>query len=372
MRGANKKHSRRTGRVVLVATAVFAVGAGAVAAMGIGLPADETSTAGHSILPPATAKVTMQTLVDTQSKTGKLSYGDSISVSGKSTGTVTSVPVPDSVIKKGKELYRVDNTPVILMYGSLPMYRELKVDIVGPDVKQFEQNLWDLGYRGFTVDEKYTGTTATAVEKWQKDLGFPESGRTGAVDEDRVVYAPDAVRVDIVKASLGDSAKPGDTVLLYTGTVRGATVELSMSDQRLAVKDAAVTVTLPDGKAMNGTITRTQTKISEDSGSGQTGADDSADAETKIVVTVSFDDPNVTSGFDQASVDIGFTAAKHENVLTVPVTALLTLTEGGYGVQVVEGETTRIVAVETGMFANGRVEVKGGNVTEGMTVGVPA
>jgi multidrug efflux system membrane fusion protein len=65
-------------------------------------------------------------------------------------------------------------------------------------------------------------------------------------------------------------------------------------------------------------------------------------------------------------------AGEREDVLTVPVAALLALREGGYGVEVVEGTSTRIVAVDTGLFAGGRVEVTGEGLTEGMTVGMPS
>jgi hypothetical protein len=58
-------------------------------------------------------------------------------------------------------------------------------------------------------------------------------------------------------------------------------------------------------------------------------------------------------------------------VLTVPAAAPLALAEGGYGVQVVDGDRTRIVAVQTGLFAGGRVEVTGDGLTEGLTVGMP-
>jgi len=61
----------------------------------------------------------------------------------------------------------------------------------------------------------------------------------------------------------------------------------------------------------------------------------------------------------------------NEDVLAVPVAALLALPKGGFGVQVVDGDTTRIVAVKTGMFAAGQVEVSGRDVAEGVTVGVP-
>jgi multidrug efflux system membrane fusion protein len=44
---------------------------------------------------------------------------------------------------------------------------------------------------------------------------------------------------------------------------------------------------------------------------------------------------------------------------------------GGFAVQVVDGGTTRQVPVRTGLFADGRVEITGDGLAEGMTVGVP-
>lgn len=82
-------------------------------------------------------------------------------------------------------------------------------------------------------------------------------------------------------------------------------------------------------------------------------------------------DPKALTGFEQASAKVAFTAAERPDVLTVPVAALLALAEGGYGVQLVEGASTRIVAVETGLFASGRVEVSGAELAEGATVGMP-
>jgi hypothetical protein len=75
---------------------------------------------------------------------------------------------------------------------------------------------------------------------------------------------------------------------------------------------------------------------------------------------------------DQAPVVVRLTAQTVENVLTVPVAALVALAEGGYGVQVVTGSTSRYVAVELGMFADGRVQVTGDGITEGTRVAVPS
>lgn len=56
-------------------------------------------------------------------------------------------------------------------------------------------------------------------------------------------------------------------------------------------------------------------------------------------------------------------------MLTVPVEAIVALREGGYGLQIVRASTTTTVRVETGMSADGRIEVTGAGLAEGMQVG---
>jgi hypothetical protein len=53
----------------------------------------------------------------------------------------------------------------------------------------------------------------------------------------------------------------------------------------------------------------------------------------------------------------------------VPVIALLARPGGGYGVEVVAGGRTRLVAVTPGLFADGWVQVEG--VRPGQRVAVP-
>jgi peptidoglycan hydrolase-like protein with peptidoglycan-binding domain len=347
--------------VVVVLVAMLAVTAGVAAASGFGLPDRGGHPQAHSDLPPATAKVTRQTLVDTQTEDGELGHGDTTTVSARLAGTVTALPAVGATVERGEALYRVDNTPVVLLYGTLPAYRALSPGTKGDDVKQFEQNLYALGYRGFTVDSTYSETTADAVKKWQGDLGLP---KTGTVELGRVSYAAGAVRVEAQKLAVGDASQPGAEVLSHTGTARVVTVKLAVSDQRLATVGATVSAKLPDGKTIPGKITRTQTVIQPAEGQNP--------ATTKIQVTVSFADGTALAGLDEATVQVGFTASRRANVLTVPVAALLALAEGGYGVQVVDGSSSRIVAVQTGLFASGRVEVSGDGLAEGTTVGMPA
>jgi multidrug efflux system membrane fusion protein len=339
-----------------VAVVGVVAAAGAVTAATVGFGGTKTDPPTHDALPPATAQVTRQTLLDQEKQNGTLGYGTESTLKNQLGGTYTAITGTGTVVRRGETLYRVDNLPVILMYGTLPAYRALSSGTKGADVKQFEQELRNLGYTGFTVDEKYDGNTAGAVKKWQKKLGLEQ---TGTVELGRVVFGAGELRVGALKAGIGDKAQPGGEVFITTGTARLVTVKMAMSDQRLAAKGAAVKATLPDGKTYDGTITDVATVV-ETSGESST---------TKVQVSIAL--ATAVEGFADATVQVLFTADQRKDVLTVPVAALLALAEGGYGVQVVGNGQTKLVAVETGLFSGGRVEVRGADLREGLTVGMP-
>jgi peptidoglycan hydrolase-like protein with peptidoglycan-binding domain len=366
MSEVGRRRRRRASRVAIATAAVAAVGAAVVAANGVGLTdvfgGGDSDSQDTTSLPPATAQVTRQTLVDTQTESGVLGYGEATRLAGRVVGALTWLPATGATVSRGKALYRVDNAPVVLLYGGLPAYRALSPGTKGADVKQFERNLRALGYSGFGVDNKYNSSTEKAVKRWQAHLGLP---RTGKVELGRVCYAPAAVRVEGHGADLGDPLGPGAPVLTYTGLSQVLTVELPFDYRRLAKKGAAVTVTLPDGKEVPGKISATAMKV-------KPAEREDEEDQSVIEVTVTAKDPKTIAGLDEAVLDVAFTASERRDVLTVPVAALLALPEGGYGIELVEGERTRIVPVKTGLFARGRVEVSGEGVTEGATVGMPA
>ena len=125
-------------------------------------------------------------------------------------------------------------------------------------------------------------------------------------------------------------------------------------------------------------------------------------SEERIKATISYIDPVVTQGqngdfievkldisskedvkvYDQAPVDVFVTSEVSQDVLYVPVNALIALAEGGYALEIYNGESevgvfegvsgvdTTYVGVEIGVFTDGFVEVSG-NISEGMIVVVP-
>jgi peptidoglycan hydrolase-like protein with peptidoglycan-binding domain len=368
MAAEGKRRRRRGGRTAIAAGVVIAAGTAGLASTGIGFAdvfevfgGKKPATEAGSTLPPATATITKETLVDAVTQSGDLGFGSTTSVFGRLTGTVTWLPGTGRQVTRGKPIYKLDNKPVVLMYGKLPAYRALASGDSGADVKQFEQNLKALGYDGFTVDNDYTSSTASAVREWQDDVGLSE---TGTVDFGRVFYASGQIRVDTPKLSLGSVTGPGTTVLTYTGNSKVVSVELPYDYRQLAKKGAAVTVTLPDGATVPGKISNAVMVIKP--------AASSTEKDTTVIeVSVTANDPKKLAGLDEAALDVAFASSQRKDVLTVPVAALLALSEGGYGVQLVEGDTARLIAVKTGLFANGKVEVSGEGVTEGATVGMP-
>lgn len=346
------------GAVVVAAVAVAGAATLGLRWRGGGEPAAERTA------PATTTPVTRQTLVEAVTVPGELNYGPATPLAATAAGTVTWLPEPGATVRRGDVLLRADELPVVLLYGALPMYRPLTETAKGRDVEQFERNLAALGYDGFTVDEEFSAATTAAVKRWQEDLELPE---TGTVEKERVVYAPGAVRVAERLVRVGASAT-GD-VLSYTGSTRGVRVSAQASAAGWAAKGVPVTVTLPDGKKVAGEVSGVVEPAGA-AGSGEEGGG-AADRAPTVDIAVTVKDQKALGKLDRGGVTVRYVAAERKDVLTVPVTALLALAEGGYGLEVVLPTGPRVVAVEVGLFAEGRVEVSGPDLAEGVQVGVP-
>lgn len=167
---------------------------------GSGLPAGDTTVA-----------VQRRTLTEHAQVDGTLGYGSTLELYDRIPGTFTWLPSVGSVIQRGGTLFKIDQLPIVLMYGSVPAYRTLKEGVGdGRDVAQLNENLVALGYDpyGAIADyERFSEATAAAVRRWQKAEGLPQ---TGEVELGRVVFAPSARRVTAVKATLGQDPPGGE------------------------------------------------------------------------------------------------------------------------------------------------------------------
>jgi hypothetical protein len=87
------------------------------------------------------------------------------------------------------------------------------------------------------------------------------------------------------------------------------------------------------------------------------------------VIMVTPDRPGRTGSGSGVAVQVSLTVQSVRHVLAVPVSALLALSGGGYGLEVVTATGGhRIVGVTAGIFAGGMVQVSGAALTPGTKV----
>jgi peptidoglycan hydrolase-like protein with peptidoglycan-binding domain len=319
--------------------------------------------------PPAnTATVEKGELSAMVSLDGTLTYrarsdGSSYSAINQAAGTYTELPYEGDKVDCGDVFYRVDDRPVLLLCGAVPAYRDLATGDEGRDVRQLNRNLRELGYDADAGGE-FTGKTETALEALQHDKGFDETGELEVAD---AVFLPRAARISKVTGEVGGSARPGAQVAQATSDTLEVQVNLEASQQGDVKKGDRAQITLPGNKSVPGKVDRLG-RVAQTA-----GKDDDAGAAT-IPAYISLDKPKKASGLDQAPVQVDITTKGVESALSVPVTALVGKSGGGFAVEVVrDGGPGELVAVELGLFdtANGRVEVEG-DLAEGDQVVVPS
>ena len=242
-------------RVIVAGTVVVLAAAGSVAA--VGFLRDDTEASSDDTTETATTvvPVELRTLKDAERLDGDLGYADEQTVSaGSAEGVLTGLPDEGSVVHRGEAVYDVNDEPVALLIGKLPLYRDLSYGVDdGADVRQLERNLEALGYDPGTVNQEFTYYTQEAVEDLQEDLGLEE---TGDVTAAQFLVLPDAIRVGAPQATIGTQLSAAAPTSLYdaTSTRRAVTVDLDPADEELAEIGAKATVTLPDGSTVAATV----------------------------------------------------------------------------------------------------------------------
>jgi len=320
--------------------------------------ADSTATA------PTNREVTTATVSRGDLSTEKefrasITFGDQWTINTAATGTITEQHGVGTVVGFGEALVRLNNRPLFLVRGEMPMYRDLKkIDtrardedgnrqelLQGPDVTQLQTFLNGVGLElktELTIDGIFGKSTEVAVKAWQTNVGLPA---TGTINNTQIVFAPDPVR--IASASrLGDAFSG----LQVNSAEPSVLVDTSNRDRSALVEGATVTVTLPDGTTADGTVS-TQEQA--------TASDDSTIWRTTIVVRAKL--PG-----DASSGTVTVTEVLATDVDLVPVAALLALAEGGFAVEVQSdtGPTISLVGVEVGEVLDGQAAVSG-NISTG-------
>jgi HlyD family secretion protein len=325
----------------------------------------------------STVTVTRTDLVTTALTGATLGYAPTGPLVNRLAGTYTALPSPSTTIDPGATLYRVDDLPVVLMTGATPAWRAFTLGMTdGPDVFELQANLIALGdARGLlsSATGRFDAPTAAAVERWQSATAntYPADGHVAL---GQVVFLPGEVRVGALNVSRGQAAAPGDVPYQTTTATRTVTVPVDPSLPAVTVGEH-VSIVLPTSVTTPGTITAIgPVPLSTGSGapgssSNGSGGGGSQQPQPSAILTVTPDRPTDTGSASGVAVQVSLTTQSATNVLAVPISALLALASGGYGVEVVEPSGRHhLVGVTTGIFTGSEVQVTGAGIDVGTEV----
>ena len=356
-------------RTVLAGAALAVAGSAGAGWWVRGRPAAAPAATG---VPTGTATVTRADLSTTVQLPGALGYAGTYDVypQGQGGGTVTALPPPGQLLTRGQPVFAVDNRPVRLFYADRPAWRTLAAGVTaGPDVYAVQENLVALGHAttaNLTVDGRFNAATAAALRRWQRATGQAVTGR---LELGTVTFQPGPVRVTTVTAKVGGPAGGGDGPLLSgTSTTVAVTLAVPVHRTYLVHLGDTVSVVLPAGEAVPGKVTA----LSSVAAAADQNEPGRGPGQATVPATVTLDNQVAAAAFDQAPVQVNIIGKAVTGVLAVPITALVALSGGGYGLYLLDGGARRLVGVTPGLFTDTLVEVAGDGLREGATVEVPA
>ena len=277
---------------------------------------------------------------------------------------LTAIAAANATIGRGQAVYALGGHPVPLFYGTVVPSRALMPGVSdGPDVVQLNANLVALGFEsGSGLSSRFSSATETALRSFQAARGMAVNGIVRLGD---VVVAPGEIRVTNNQATPGTSLQPGAPILDATSTTRVVTVPLNPGNAPAVNVGEPVVITLPSNATTPGTITAIGPVPPSGGSSGNQQSSSSATTQLTVNPTI----PSATGSAASVAVQVSLTTEEATNVLAAPISALLALSGGGYGVEVVEPSGVhRLVGVTTGLYSNTRVEVHGAGITAGTKV----
>ncbi len=173
----------------------------------------------------------------------------------------------------------------------------------------------------------------------------------------------------------GDNGNSGGgspvAILQTTSTQLVATVDLSASSQSEARLGSHVSVEMPDGAFVGGTVSDVssiaQSSSNGNNGDSGNGTGDSGSGSATVPVTITLNRRVKGAGLDQAAVSVNFTKQSARHVLSVPVTALIARSGSTFAVQSATAPY-RLIPVTTGLFAAGDVQISGPGIVPGLRV----
>ena len=270
----------------------------------------------------------------------------------------------------------------LLMFGDIPAWRDMKEGIVpGEDINQLKLNLIALGYGTIETlgpDWNFNKNTSAAIMKFQADLNIISSGE---IVLGEIIFAPGTslVKSSSTLQTVGGKMNAGMELFSLTPVEKVSTqigsdgainlsseslqiveIQVDVADRNLTNEGSKVEIELPDESIVIGTVRQVGNL-----------AVVPQEGDPFLQVLIGVEGSTEYFEWTGAAVTINVTKELAKGVLASPVTGLLALLSGGYALEVVTATGTILVPVETGIYADGWVEINGSGLQPGTEIVVP-
>ena len=294
-------------------------------------------------------------------------YDEARIVVAPSSGVVVDVPAEGTRLERNARLFAIDS----MVTDSQVTQAEQRIASAEASVASAEIALDDLE-SGAGPADLASAEAAVAQARLTLDnlTAAPTEAELGAgrAAVTRAQKTYDDLIADLDPTAMAEAAASIQLAEQRVGSTRAARdlsfVSLEI-DQDLLALGTSVLIELPDDTEVNGEVIELGAVPVIVSATEQSNESSYLDV---VIAPEESVDPNWTG----ATVQVHFATEVAQAVLSVPVSALLALQEGGYAVEIVQPDgSVRLVGVSTGLFADGFVEVAGNGLAPNLEVVIP-
>ncbi|MFF6993674.1 peptidoglycan-binding protein [Streptomyces sp. NPDC008313] len=324
MKRRKRQQRSRTRRLGATVAAVAVIGAGGwFAGTRMQSPADAAASQRAPKAGPVTVPVEQRTLTATVVAQGSLEYGSPRSLTlagsvgssqesdeeGDAAQRVTRAPSSGSRLKEGDVLMQVNGRPVLVLRGSIPMYRNIVPGSRGDDVRQLQKALNRLGFSTGGVTGTYGQGTASAVGRWYRSKGHTAQEPTSA-DRQKLGELETAVsdaQVALLTARGDGEQDPGggtpgkESEKIRNLRIKSAEKQLQLANAALSAFKAGYGTKVPAGEIVF--LPRLPVRVDK----AKVRAGDTPDGEVATVTSSDVVVEAVVPGSDAASLREGMT-----------------------------------------------------------------
>ena len=344
--------------------------------------------------PPVTLTTTIRARTLSDDVEGQLMAFPHATVSVPAEGTVTRTGIAVGVnLDEGSVVGVVNERPILLMQGAVPMWRTLASGMHGEDVRQLQAALARFGYAIYDDSGSYGDSTALAMNQFLAALGYEavnasneplndDDWKQTAVPKQQLVFAPATPVQATSTCGVAGQSVAGDLCILET-MEREYAIAFSAADVPGAGALEGARLSIPiSGETVNGTVGKPYGRPRQYGAK----ADDSAKAvQTEGAANnTSSEDNRVYLRVD--NIDAAKLQAASAAVDAGNIHGTATRAQGAADALTVESSALRMdgmktwvlteegqhVDVETGLCVQGICEINGNNLSAGTVVVLPA